>query len=353
MAIDQKFFLDVISGKRQDGLANVTRGVLSAGEVFYSCGAKFKNWLYDQGLRKPHRVPVPVIAVGNLTTGGTGKTPTVAWLVKWLQEHGLRPAIVSRGYRSLDGASNDEKLLLDQLCSGVPHLQDRDRVAAARDVVNNFDCNVIVLDDGFQHRRLHRDVDLVVIDALQPWGYDRLLPRGLLREPVSGLRRASVILLTRTDQVSQSQITDIENRIAQITSAPIVQSQFRTTCLVNTRGETVSLDSIRDRRIFAFAAIGNPAGFRRTLISNGFSIDDQRFAAFPDHHHYSLQDLVVLEKAALRQNATCLLTTRKDLMKLNNNQIGGLPVWAIDIELNIADEADSIAEVLQSAMIAR
>ena len=319
-------------------------------EPFYSCGAFLKNWCFDSCLRRPNRAALPVISVGNLTTGGTGKTPTVAWLIHWLQSQGLRPGIVSRGYRSLDGQANDEKLLLDSLCPGVPHLQNRDRVAATRQIASDQVCDVIVLDDGFQHRRLHRDVDLVLIDALQPWGYHHLLPRGLLREPVSSLKRASAILLTRTDQASPPQLAEIQRRVESVTAAPFVHGHFETVCLVNSHGEAIPIESLRDRRMFAFAAIGNPAGFRRTLIGNGVSVDNDRFQTFPDHHHYSRRDLIQIEQSALRQNATCLLTTHKDLVKIDSPTIGGLPVWAIEIELKITRGGDAFAKILQSAL---
>ena len=350
MVVDQTFFLDIISGRRNGLTADVLRACLGCCEPFYSFGSQFKNLFYDKQWLAPKRVSIPVIAIGNLTTGGTGKTPTVAWLVQWLQQQGFAPAIVSRGYRSLDGQANDEKLLLDQLCPNVPHVQNRDRVAAADKIVALHDCDVIVLDDGFQHRRLHRNVDLVLIDALNPWGYDHLLPRGLLREPISNLRRANAVLLTRTDQVTKHDLAKIEKRIAGVTDAPIAPSHFQAISLTNFSGEKIALETLREKRVCAFAAVGHPGGFRRTLVSNGFGIDDDRFWIFPDHHHYSAKDHRGLETWALRQNATCLLTTRKDLVKIGNARIGGMPVWAIDIELKISHAQDQLTEMILSRL---
>src|SRR5690606_8255127 len=137
---------------------------------FYGAAVQWRNFAFDRGWYRVHRAGVPVISVGNLTTGGTGKTPLVAWLVHQLEQLGASPAILSRGYRSVDSHANDEKLVLDRLCPGVPHIQNPDRVAGARAALADGVCNLLVLDDGFQHRRLHRDLDLVLIDALNPWG---------------------------------------------------------------------------------------------------------------------------------------------------------------------------------------
>src|SRR5262249_5942270 len=146
-----------------------------------------------------HRAPVPVVSVGNLTVGGTGKTPCVEYVARFYRQLDRRAAILSRGYGSA-GGHNDEALLLEENLPDVPHLQGADRVALAAAAVEELESEVLILDDGFQHRRLVRDLDVVLVDASNPWGYGYLLPRGLLREPKSSLRRASVVLLTRCDQ---------------------------------------------------------------------------------------------------------------------------------------------------------
>ena len=201
--MDEAALHELLSGQRHDVAARLLRSALYGPSLAYSAVMRLRNLAYDRGWLRIERVgvppslstgeiplsnpseayeayeptiPVPVISLGNLTTGGTGKTPLAAYLTNWLIREGCRPGLLSRGYRSLpvqDGTGitggNDEKRVLDQLCPGVPHLQQRDRVCSARRAVVEYGCDILILDDGFQHRRLHRDLDLVLIDALRPW----------------------------------------------------------------------------------------------------------------------------------------------------------------------------------------
>ncbi|MFG0335481.1 MAG: tetraacyldisaccharide 4'-kinase [Maioricimonas sp. JB049] len=296
------------------------------------------------------RVPVPVISVGNLTTGGTGKTPTVAWLVQWLKEQGARPGILSRGYRSLDGEENDEKRLLDALCPGVPHLQDPDRVTSARRAVADEGCTALVLDDGYQHRRLARDLDIVLIDCLNPWGYGRLLPRGLLREPRSSLRRAGVILLTRAGHCDAARREQTCQEIARHTTAPVLATAFEPTGFVNAAGDRLPADGLMDRRVAAFCGIGNPSGFRRTLTGMGLPVGEERLRIFPDHYHYTGRDMALLSQWGEELQADLLVTTRKDLVKLSGTRIGRCPVWAVDIELRFLGDPAPLEQAVQAVL---
>ena len=185
--MNERAFRKLVSGERRGLLAAGCRLGLSLLAAVYGLAVRLRTAGFRFGLSRISRCQVPVISIGNLTAGGTGKTPLVAWLTKWCQSQALQPGLLSRGYRSDADGNNDEKQLLDQFCPGVPHLQQPDRVSAARAAIDRHDCNVLLLDDGFQHRRLHRDLDLVLIDATCPFGYERLLPRGLLREPTSAL----------------------------------------------------------------------------------------------------------------------------------------------------------------------
>lgn len=344
----ESFYLDIISGRRRGVTGPLLRSLLSAASPIYGIACGLRNLAFHCGWKRIHRAGVPVISIGNLTTGGTGKTPTVAWLVQELLRRGRRPAIVSRGYRSLDGEENDEKRLLDQLCAGVPHVQDRDRVAAARELVESAACDVIVLDDGFQHRRLDRDLDIVLIDAVNPWGFGRLLPRGLLREGIRHIGRADLVLMTRCDLATPGQLEAIRRRISRFTPLPIVATEFRVTRLTNTNGETRPLEDVLDCRVCAFCGIGNPDAFRRTLAAIGAPVSDERFRAFPDHHHYDQVDLDRLGRWAGERHAELLLTTRKDLVKIDRRQLGNVPVWGVDLELRFLDPADPLSESLDS-----
>jgi len=341
------YFLEVISNQREGVVATALRSALAACAPAYSLGARLRNYRFDNGHTPVFRAGVPVVSVGNLTTGGTGKTPVVAWIVHRLLQHGGRPAILSRGYGSLDGSENDEKRMLDQLCPGVPHLQGTDRSRLARRAIEEFEAEALVLDDGFQHRRLHRDLDIVLIDALNPWGYGATLPRGLLREPRSSLRRADLMMITRVDQSTSADISEIRREIARHCACPIAEAAFVPTQLVNTAGEPCEFRDLRGQRVGAFCGIGNPDGFRRTLQDAGFDVSAEAFRCFPDHHAYDARDAGALDLWADERQFGALITTRKDLVKFES-----LPMrhelWAVDMALEWRAGAEEIESALQA-----
>jgi len=348
------YWMDIVSGRRQGICAGVCRAGLTLLTPAYSAAMSLRNLAFDRGWRSQTRAPACVISIGNLTAGGTGKTPTVAWVVRTLQALGGRPSIISRGYGGHDGV-NDEKLLLDQLLPGVPHLLNPDRVAAAKELLSRAAPDrpqSIVLDDAFQHRRIARDFDLVLIDCLNPWGYGHLFPRGLLREPLRSLKRASCVLLTRCDQVDDETRQRILHTTRQWTAAPILSSSFQPTRLLNSQGERRRLEDLQREHVAAFCGIGNPVGFRRTLTSCGIAIPDNRFRIFPDHHAYQPAELKSLGEWARSVKAECLLTTQKDLVKIPTDTLGEIPLWALGIELRFEDQESEIqlAEMLRSVV---
>ena len=194
-----------MSGDRSDPLATLMRGALGAASLIYRVGVHHRNRGFETGKREVHHCGVPVISVGNLTTGGTGKTPIVCFLAQMLRAKGVRVAIVSRGYGRGDEDANDEAMELHDRLPDVPHVQDPDRVEAARVAVEELESQVILMDDGFQHRRLYRDLDIVVVDATCPFGYGHVLPRGLLREPIDGIRRADLVIVSRCDLIDEEE----------------------------------------------------------------------------------------------------------------------------------------------------
>lgn len=332
--MDEAAFRNLISGKTRGPTAALRRSALSAASPFYRAAVALRSAAYDVGLRRAQRAAVPVISVGNITAGGTGKTPFVAHLANSFQAQGVRPALLSRGYRALPGKTNDEKLVLDSVCPGVPHLQDPDRVASAQRAVREHSAQLLILDDGFQHRRLARDLDIVLIDATNPWGYGRLLPRGLLREPVSSLRRADLVVLTRVDQCTPDQRQQILGRLAAIRSGEeCVEVAYPPSALVDNAGNTAEVPWLAGHRVLAFCGLGNPDGFRQTLESQGIQIAE--FIAFPDHHHYNAKDLTRLAEQARHTGAEALLTTQKDLVKIPLRQLGPIPLWAVRIGLEV------------------
>ena len=342
-------YLRIISGQRQDWSARLLKPCLWVLSLPYRAVVAIRNWMFDWHLRGTQCSAVPVISLGNLTTGGTGKTPFVAYLTQWFQHQGIKVALLSRGYRSLPGEANDEKLLLDRLCPGVPHYQNPNRCASAALAVTEG-AELLILDDGFQHRKLARNLDIVLIDAVSPWGYGGLLPRGLLREPKSSLQRADFVILTRSDQCSQATLESLTTDISKSLSPDqMAFAVFRPLGLVNADGKTQTLESAEGKSVWAFCAIGNPTGFRQTLENAGFRVAGMQI--FPDHHHYSSEDLREIGAAAEGASADLILTTSKDLVKISEQTLSGLPVWAVEIGAEITQGREAFERLLQSIII--
>lgn len=345
--MNEAYFKALVSDQKHGVLASLLRAGLRTLSFGYTLAASVRNWLYDWGVKKAHHPGVPVVSVGNITTGGTGKTPMVAFLANWFQSQGVKPAILSRGYRAVEGEANDEKMVLDLLCPGVVHLQNPDRVASAGIAVKEHRAEMLILDDGFQHRRLARDLDLLLIDATNPWGYGAVLPRGLLREPLSGLKRADFAIITRADQVTEVELDQIRRTIQKYhPSMDIAEVAFVPRRLVNAKGATASFVEFQGKPIAAFCGIGNPQGFRQTLRDGGLAVEDSRFRTFADHHHYGEADLTGLGEWAGKEKAVAVLTTQKDLVKIPRTELGGVPLWAVEIGLySLKGEAGLISRL--------
>jgi tetraacyldisaccharide 4'-kinase len=325
-------------------LARLACGVLRASSVAFRAGVCARNFGFDRGWLKSHAVPVPVVSVGNLTLGGTGKTPMVEWLARWFRSHRVRVAILSRGYGHT-GGMNDEGRVLEENLPDVPHLQDPDRVALAEAAVLELETELIVLDDGFQHRRLARDVDIVLLDALEPFGLGRLFPRGLLREPVRSLRRASIVVLSRADLVTAVERAAIKAD-AERMAGPLrwVEARHAPRDLIDGEANSFPLDLLANRSVAAFCGIGNPEGFRRTVLDLCDGLLELR--VFPDHHGYSAGDVASLEQWARVLGANLVLTTQKDLVKLRASVLGPAPLRALRIGLEITSGNEIMDDVL-------
>lgn len=339
-------FHDIVSGRRRGIGASLARGLLRIGEVGYSAAMRLRNRRYDRRSDASHAVDVPVVCVGNLTLGGTGKTPLVEWIARWFRARDVRVSIVSRGYGATDGARNDEALELEQKLPDVPHLQNVDRVEGARTAVEEFESQVILLDDGFQHRRLRRDLDVVLLDALEPFGFGHVFPRGLLREPLSGLRRAGAVVLSRADLIDEAErhrIRDVVRRYNRLAAWCEVRHAPRR--LVDSRGSETSLESLRGRRVLAFCGLGNPEGFRRTLVGLGCEIVG--FESFPDHHPYARADVERLAARASETSAESIVCTLKDLVKIRLDQLAGRPLEAVEIGIEFLAGESYLTKLLE------
>jgi 3-deoxy-D-manno-octulosonic-acid transferase len=313
-------------------------------------------------LKRVRKLPVPVISVGNLTMGGTGKTPCVLRLVELLDQAGERPAILTRGYgrhspeSSLQVApggyvpahhSGDEAQIFIR-AEVAPIGIGADRFESGTHLLKRFAAGVLVLDDGFQHRKLARDVDIVLIDALEPFGGGDVFPLGSLREPVAGLSRANVVLITRCEasDLAVPAAREVRRWNAQ---APIFQSSVEPRAWVeHATGRRIALPDLPLQRIGAFCGLGNPATFRRTLGNLGLAIAD--WVAFDDHHRYRPRELRHLSEQMRACGATALVTTQKDSINLCETAadlVAPLPLYWLEIGVRIEREEEFLRTVLQ------
>jgi tetraacyldisaccharide 4'-kinase len=338
----------LIRGERRGPLAALARLGLRVASWPYGLGVRIRNRLYDRGWKTIHRAAVPVVSVGNLSVGGTGKTPCVESVARFYRGLGIQVAILSRGYGA-EAGRNDEAMVLEENLPDVPHYQDPDRVAAAERAVEESESELLVLDDAFQHRRLHRDLDVVLIDATRPAHRDDLLPRGTLREPTSGLRRAGTIVLTRCDQAGPAAVDDLRNWLARrFADKPVATTEHRPIELVG-GGEPEPVESLAGRLVGAFCGIGNPAAFRRTL--EGLGVTVTAFRTFADHHAYTAADVNDLRNWAAQLPAdVAVVTTQKDWVKLRLPDLDGRPLRALRIGLVFRDGEDRFADALRSVL---
>lgn len=279
-----------------------------------------RNWCYDSGLFKQHALGVPVVSVGNLTVGGTGKTPLVVWLVATARAAGRRPGVLARGYGRTDGeAFNDEGKLLAMRFPDLPQVQDPDRVRGGRALAARDDVDLVILDDGLQHRRLARDTNIVCVDAVKPFAQGSVLPAGDLREQArGGLLRADVVVLTRADRLAGADA--VRARVEQLRDyvqnddLPVLACRHAPTGLVDLDGAKLGkVDELRGRSVVAVAAIARPDSFRTTLEELGATVADSLW--FRDHHEYSAHDARQITERARALDAT-VVTTEKDAVKL-------------------------------------
>ncbi len=343
-------FREVVSGRKKGFGAALTRAALRIAEVPYTWAMRRRNAAFDSGRRPIERVAVPVISVGNLTLGGTGKTPLVEWIAKWYRQRGVRVTLISRGYGAQAAERNDEARELEQKLPDVPHLQNPDRVAAARTAIEEFECQLILLDDAFQHRRIARDLDIVLLDALEPFGFDHVFPRGTLREPLAGIARAQVAILTRADMVDDTERARIRGIVEKI--APAIdwaECRHAPQMLLAADGTEEPLAALRGQRVAAFCGLGNPAGFKHTLAECNYEVVAWR--EFPDHHNYTRDDVESLGRWATDSQAGALVCTHKDLVKLAVNSLAGKPLQAVRIGLEFSSGQAELETKLSSLRV--
>lgn len=326
------------------------RAVATLAARGYGVLSRGRRYLYDTGRLRRHRLPLPVISIGNLVVGGTGKTPLTALLASHYQAAGCRVAVISRGYGSTakgvriisDGEhlryhpplAGDEAYLLALKLPGIPIITGVDRCRAGFLAWETFQPDVLLLDDGFQHYQLARDLDVVLLDAAQPFGNGQLLPRGPLREPVEMLTRAQVLILTRyceeRHHYTWREIT------AAFPTAVVLRARFSVArALVAPTKRDVELAALASQRLAAVAGVARPAAFAANLQEMGLTL--QRFFLFPDHYDFKPRDVAAITAAAQREGIQGLVTTEKDWVRLARVWNKALPLYVVPLEVELLD----------------
>jgi tetraacyldisaccharide 4'-kinase len=326
--------------------------ILSSLSSLFGAAAKTRRMLYAKGVLKSNKLDAKVISVGNITVGGTGKTPLVAYIAKILAENGEKVCILTRGYGRENAnerllVSDGEKILAnvknagdepfelaEKLLGIASVLADKNRVSAGNRAIKNLGITAFILDDGFQHIQLKRDSDIVCIDATNPFGNGNLLPAGILREPLESLKRADAVVITRANltETGNRKPENLLEEIKNFTDAPIFISRNRT----NRKSK------IEDRKCLAFCGLGNPENFFSQLRQDKINLVATKI--FRDHHIYSQKDVDEIEQIAKENQAEVLLTTAKDAVKLRDLKFE-LPLEIVESEL-IFDDSENFKQFI-------
>jgi len=325
------YLYKIITNKNTGFIATCIKCALYPLSWLYFWGIEFYEILFRIGLIKTKELPCQVVSIGNIVVGGTGKTPAAIEIAKILINTGRKPAILLRGYRSqIDSdwavVSNGEKILISseqagdeaymvaKELPGIPVLIGKKRYRTGYEAIKQYGVDVVILDDGFQHRELKRDIDIVVIDAKQPFGTGRLLPAGTMREPVKALSRADLVMLTRVNQGVN--LPELRKRIRQYApDAKIIETLHQPECLfLIGKHEPIPIEFLEGKKVLAVCGIGNPESFSNTLLSLGVSKIE--LLPFKDHHRYSKDDIKRIFRKKRKSDSEIIVTTKKDEQKL-------------------------------------
>ena len=373
----ETFFIEVVFEERHDFKAKFTRAVLFGGSQVYHVAVKIHRWLINVRIFRDKTLGVQVIAVGNLTVGGTGKTPVVEKFARELQNAGRKVAILSRGYRSRPAplhqrllnkvllredqtpprvVSDGKSLLLDSEMAGdepymlasnlkdVVVLVDKDRVKSGRYAIEKFGCDTLLLDDGFQYWKLRgRRQDIVLIDRQQPFGTERLLPRGTLREPPSHLARASVIFITKSD----GNTAELRRRIAQLNPvAGVIECIHHPLYLEDVfTGQRLGLESLKGLKVASLSGIAQPESFEQSLVQLGAELVYSK--RFTDHHRFTQQEILNAINRSKKRQAETIVTTQKDAVRFPKIDRRDLPIYFMRVEIKILRGANDFQDCVR------
>ena len=374
----EPYFVDLMAGRRHDRFSRALLGVLFVASRFYRTANQFRVWLYDKRVIRNHALGCLVVSIGNLSCGGTGKTPVVEVFAKTLSSKGRKVAILSRGYRSkkrsqwakirhLFGAqemslppkvvSDGRNLLLDSayagdepymLASNLPDvavLVDKDRVKSGLYAIDHFGTDVLILDDGFQFLKLKQHINIVLVDSTDPFGNGHVLPRGILREPIKNIRRADYIFLSKSDGshklIHLKEFIRRHNRRAEI-----IECCHRPKYLeeVYVRGRREPLEKLRGARVAALSAIAVPAGFEAFLRQLGAELVATE--SFADHHRYTQQEIIDFINTAKAARADFIVTTEKDAVRIPKLERLDVPLYFLRVEIDILSGQESFDQCI-------
>lgn len=305
----KSYMLSIMKDERKTPDACVMRVFLSIASVVYLFILRCVYFLYKTKIFTSNKAPLKVISIGNITLGGTGKTPFTIKLARQIKTMGKKPVALNRGY------GDDESHLLQEKLKEIPVLTGRDRFKNAKSAYSEFGSDCAVLDDGFQHYRLKRDLDIVLIDSTSPFGNMRLFPRGILREPLERLRDADFAILTKSD-MGREKVAHIREILKRLNSSiEIAESYYKPVCLKKlATGETLPLGYIAGKKVAILAGIANPGYFEWMITKIGASVSGQFF--YPDHHRYDRGDIERIKRECVSKNIDTVITTEKDAVRL-------------------------------------
>jgi tetraacyldisaccharide 4'-kinase len=394
--LNQESYRKLISGESGCRCPFVGLG-LSFAAMIYSLVIRLRNFLYDKGWLKTHRVNATVLSIGNITVGGTGKTPLVIWLYNHINQkskiknQNCGCAILTRGYKThlakrknwipaprlrgdklapakagagmtgrdtqyaLRNTETDEPAILAESCPEAKVIINPDRVAGANEAINKFGAKILIMDDGFQHRRLHRDIDIVTIDATCPFGYGRILPAGLLREPITSLKRADAVVITRCDQINETKLRELEEKLQEAKADIIIARSIHKPVRAKLAdGKEISIEQLKGIKVFAFCGIGNPQAFLDTIKDIGAETVGSKI--YNDHYHYTEKDISDIYEQAKQLGVNLILTTQKDLSRLsieNRKSKIDIPLAYLVIELKFISGEDKIRNLIVEVLSGR
>ena len=352
----KEYYLSILYGQQRGFIAALIKSTLSAFTYPYSAVLNTRDFLYKNGVVKSTRLPVKVISIGNITTGGTGKTPLVESMARCLLEKNKKVAILSRGYGGNNSLQenndnvNDECLILRENLQDVTVLAGKDRVSNGEKAIRESGVDCLLLDDGFQHLKLKRDLDIVVIDSLNPFGGENLIPRGSLREPLKNLGRAGLFIISHCNQSKKQIIKSIYTKLKNVNNdAPVCESIHRPVHIESMiDGSILGPEWLMGKRIYGLSAIGNPESFTYTLKELGADLIKHR--KFHDHHNYNREEIgdVVYEAKLLGVDA--IVVTQKDIVKIRKMDINDFNILSLKIETQITKGIELYEEAIDRVL---